>query len=280
MDGEKLARHFKILIVAVLLAFAVSMELPLLLFADDLPNTIQTPRFILHIGNKQQSPQKTNFNNTNELATAALSTLESLADELNRIFDYRPQQQVVLRFLTPKEFSEQTGAPLWTSAMFFRGEIIVPLSDINFKDRSELARALRHEYTHALIADMSNYSSPAWLDEGIAQIIEGAPHPAIGPAFRSWLSENETMPLEWLEGGFMKLDPKLVPAAYGESLFIARHLINTHGMKRVVAFLKDLGNGTSAENAFFAAFSKNYSRFNKDLNELALRWSNSNAVNP
>ena len=280
MDGEKLARHFKKITVAVLLAFAVSMGLPFLSFAENSSETIQTPRFILHIGNEQQAPQKFYFDNTTEFATTALSTLESLADELNRVFDYKPQQQVVLRFLTPKEFSDQTGAPLWTSAMFFRGEIIIPLSETNFNDRSELARALRHEYVHALIADMSSYSSPAWLDEGLAQLIEGAPHPAIGPAFRNWLSENETMPLEWLESGFMRLDPNLVPAAYGESLFIARHLINTYGMKRVVAFLKELGKGTPSETAFYSAFSKDYYRFDRDLNELALRWSNSNTRNP
>lgn len=280
MGGEKLARHDINFIVAGLLAIVVSMGLPFSTYADEASETIQTARFILHVGTEQIVQKKTTYSNTTELANSALSTLESLADELNRIFDYKPQQKVVLRFLYPQEFTQQTGAPLWTSAMFFRGEIIIPLSEMNFKDRVELTRALRHEYAHAIIADISNYSSPAWLDEGLAQIIEGSPHPAIGPAFKAWLNENEAMPLAWLESGFMRLDTKIVPAAYGESLFIARHLVNTYGMKRVVAFLLELGRGTSVEQAFPIVFFKDYLRFHKDLNELAQRWNISAAINP
>lgn len=280
MGDDKLARHHLDLAVAVFLAIVVSMVLPFFSDAQNNPNIIQTPRFTLHVEEEGQTSKKRNFSNKTEFAFSALAILETLADELNRIFSYRPQRPVVLRFLTPKEFADQTGAPPWTSAMFFRGEIIVPLSESNFKDRSELYRALRHEYTHAVIADISDYSSPAWLDEGLAQIIEGAPHPAVGPALRKWLSGNEIMPLEWLESGFMRLDPKIVPAAYGESLFIARHLVNTYGIKRVVNFLSELGKGTATDSAFDKAFGTRYASFSHNLNQLAIRWSSSGATTP
>src|SRR5690606_26447433 len=114
--------------------------------------------------------------------------------------------KVVLRFLPPEEFRRQTGAPEWTSAMYFRDEITIPLTKSTAWERDELDRALRHEYVHAVIAELSEYRCPAWLDEGVAQLLEGQVNPLLGPALRRWIALNPAIPLDWLQNGFTTLD--------------------------------------------------------------------------
>ena len=241
--------------------------------------TFDTPRFILHLGAKgEQSPAK--MPNADQLAFESLEILNDTYDELSRIFQIQPQTKTVLRFLSPSEFQKETGAPSWTSAMFFRGEITVPISKnapLNFE---EIKRALRHEYVHAVIAEISGYSSPAWLDEGIAQLIEGKPNPLLGPALRRWIKHNEAMPLTWLEHGFTGLNSEIVPAAYAQSLFVTRSLINTHGFQKIVYFLTKLSKGSSESEAFKIAFGVSQEAFEDKLTNQIKRWSKSTNMHP
>ncbi|MCB0360370.1 MAG: hypothetical protein KDD44_12065, partial [Bdellovibrionales bacterium] len=201
-------------------------------------------------------------------------------EELSRIFAITPTRKVVLRFLTPEEFHAQTGAPTWTSAMFFQGEITVPLRSHGRVNSTQLRRALRHEYVHAVVAELSNNRAPAWLDEGIAQLIEGQPNPLLGPALRKWISHDSPLPLNWLENGFTTLDEKLVPTAYAQSLFATRTLVNSHGFPAVTAYLKRLGDGTESDVAFEEVFGKPLNDFERQLAPLVERWAQSRNPHP
>lgn len=240
--------------------------------------TFNTPRFILHIG-RDESPQ-TETINIEDLAKSSITILNDTYDELSRIFQSSPKKKVVLRFLPPEEFRKQTGAPAWTSAMYFRDEITIPLTAKTGMDRAELSRALRHEYVHAFIAEMSRYRCPAWLDEGVAQLLEGHPNPLLGPALREWIGQNQAIPLDWLQNGFTTLDAAYVPAAYAQSLFATRKIIMKRGFRSVTQYLNHLQNGVAEPQAFKIAFGQNKRDFEKELTVQIKRWSISNRRHP
>ena len=217
---------------------------------------------------------------TKSVATASLEILNDTYDELSRIFNYEPTNKVVLRFLSPEEFKEQTGAPPWTSAMFYRGEISIPIKPGERINKSDLRRALRHEFVHAVIAELSGYRCPAWLDEGLAQLIEGEPNPLLGPALRRWIKDNEAMPMDWLHNGFTTLDSSLVPTAYAESLFATRSLVNTLGMGSLVKYLRQLRENTEERVAFEKAFGRTKAQFEGQLTKQIQRWSASGQFHP
>ncbi len=257
------------------LVFAVAV--PISATAEDsISTTFNTPRFILHIGTSSSEDDRSIFG----IRDSALSILNDTYDELSRSFGYAPKNRVTLRLLPPEEFKRLTGAPAWTSAMFYRGEISVPLKDHGSLSTSDLKRALRHEYTHAVVAEISGFRCPAWLDEGIAQLIEGRPNPVLGPALRQWLSENDAMPLAWLQDGFTTLDNKLVPAAYAQSLFATRTLVEESGMDALVQYLQLLKTRIPEDEAFARAFDISKDGFERRLSAQMQSWSRSGLINP
>ncbi|MFN8389201.1 MAG: hypothetical protein U0136_02790 [Bdellovibrionota bacterium] len=241
--------------------------------------TLSTPRFTLFFDQgDQRSPEDPLF--AKNVADQAINILNDTADEYSRVFGERPTNKVVLRFLSPEEFRRQTGAPSWTSAMFYRGEISIPMVKSRGINVTELHRALRHEYVHAVVAELSDYKCPAWLDEGVAQLLEGQPNPLLGPALRNWIKSNQAMPLDWLQNGFTTLDAQIVPAAYAQSLFAARTIVNTYGFKSIVTYFSKLREGKTETQAFSSSFGVDKRTFEEALNSQIKFWAARPNLNP
>ena len=241
-------------------------------------DTVSTPRFTLYI--QQSLRTDTQLVNTADIASQSLSLLEQNYDELARIFNVQPTNRVVLRFLSPAEFHRHTGAPTWTSAMFFRGEISIPVETDKPWSAQQLSRALRHEYVHAVVAEISGGKCPAWVDEGLAQVIEGRPNTILGPALRAWLENDDPLPMNWLDGGFTTLNDDLVPVAYAQSYFATKSLINQKGFGAVSRYLQLLKAGSPADNGFQAAFGESLHKFESDIAEQLERWRVSDLRDP
>lgn len=240
------------------------------------PGVIDTARFTLRFhredGLKTASAQ--------QIASDSLEMLDQTYHELSQLFDFAPSDKVLIRFFSPKEFHRHTGAPEWTSAMYLRGEISIPLPERKPINREQIGRAVKHEYVHAVTAELSGRSCPAWLDEGVAQIIEGDPNPLLGPALRRWLKSNEPMPLSWLKNGFTSMSNELVPAAYAQSLFATRLLVDAHGFKAVKRYLVSLKQGNSDRTAFKSAFGQEQATFEAELKVALAEWASSDRFDP
>ena len=246
---------------------------------DDAAKTFSTPRFTLHVGaNKTSSLGKSPY--VDGVVDDSIQVLNDTYEELKRVFDATPHKRVYLRFLAPDEFQTETGSPAWTSAMYYAGEITVPLSlqeSINFR---HLKRALRHEYVHAVVAELSDSRCPAWLDEGLAQLIEGEPNPLLGPALRKWAKTSAPMSLDSLQNGFTLLDDSLVPAAYAESLFATRTLVNRRGFAAIRSYLTHLHENRPLAEAFELSFGEKQEAFEKQLAPQIVRWAESANQSP
>lgn len=234
--------------------------------------TINTPRFTLYIETNEDVQDNEKVRSQN-VASEAIKLLNANYEELTRIFSAVPQKKVILRFLSPDEFRRATGAPAWTSAMYYRGEISIPMQNDRSVQMEQLKRSLRHEYVHAIVAELSGNRCPAWLDEGIAQILEGQANPILGPALRQWLTYDNPIPLAWLENGFTTLDKSVVPPAYAQSLFATRTLINSNGFASIRNYLSLLQFGASSEEAFSEAFGSSLNEFESQLQQQLRRWA-------
>lgn len=259
------------------LAICLLFYLALPLSAQETPNykKLSSPRFTLYI--EQNSSAKNRLEIAEEeLSEVAFNLLDDIYEEISRIVKVSPKEKIVLRFLSPEEFRKQTGAPSWTNAMFFRGEIIMPFSNKDQGlDIAELREALRHEYTHALLAEASAYRIPAWLDEGIAQMIEGKQNPVLAPSLRKLSQREQIIDFKKLQNGFVNLNEEIVPAAYAQSLFAAKSIVNRYGFKEIANYLAQLKNGEQGEKAFLIAFGQSQRSFEKQLSEQIKRWAES-----
>ncbi|RMG43095.1 MAG: hypothetical protein D6719_04475 [Candidatus Dadabacteria bacterium] len=199
-------------------------------------------------------------------------TLEKTHAFFTSTFGPIPALKNSVRLMDEETFFLATGAPRWTNAMYYRGQILIPLSQQDYRSLDNVERSLRHEYTHAVINALSNGRCPGWLDEGLAQWAEGSENPALQPALYNWLRDHPPVPLKLLQGGFTRLDPRMVPAAYAQSLFAARTIINTYGLKHIRRYFDRLRNGEPKDVAFKKNFSLTESDFEKRLALSLAKW--------
>jgi len=199
-------------------------------------------------------------------------TLSETHQKYGRLFGELRPVTTAIRLMDEETFFQTTGAPRWTNAMFFRGQIIIPLTNDQPIDFDNLSRSIKHEYTHAVINALTAGRSPGWLDEGIAQWAEGTENPALKPALRAWLKRNEPVSLGLLQGGFTKLEPEMVPASYAESLYATYAIINTYGFQSIRRYFDELRSGNSKTMAFEEGFGITEERFEERLGLSLKKW--------
>ena len=208
-----------------------------------------------------------------DLAEELVVSLNRTHNEYTERFERIPAFSTAIRLMDEDAFYDLTGAPTWTNAMFFRGEIIIPLSNTKPIDIENLDRSVRHEFTHAILSSMSGGQIPGWLDEGVAQWAEGQEHPALRKALKSWLKHHEPVPLDRLQGGFTKLEPAMVPAAYAQSLLASKAMIKAFGFKRIGDYLSLLRKGVERPLAFESAFGLTLADFEEKLGDSLKTWA-------
>ena len=208
-----------------------------------------------------------------ELSDEISKELTQTHQQLTSLFGMVPAFRTSVRLLEEQAFYKLTGAPTWTNAMFYRGEIIIPLSTSEAVDVNNLHRSVKHEYSHAVFSALSGGSIPGWLDEGLAQWLEGEENPALRNTLRVYLKKADPVPLSMLQGGFTKLTPKMVPAAYAQSLLAAQALLKVYGIEKIGVFLRLLRNHISQVSAFETAFGISEREFEERLGSTLRAWA-------
>lgn len=198
-------------------------------------------------------------------ADLLLKTLESTHAKYVDLFGAIPKFSITVRLMEEETFYLSTGAPRWTNAMFFKGQIIIPVAAGGKMDQDNLFRSIRHEYTHAVIHALSAGACPGWIDEGLAQWAEGDVNPLLTQALSEWLSEHPPVPMKLLQGGFTKLPSAMVPAAYAESLLATRQLLQNAGIPGFRLMFELLRKGVEPSKAFRIAFGKNEKEFEREF---------------
>src|SRR5437867_863413 len=138
------------------------------------------------------------------------------------------------------QFSDVTGSHAWVNGLF-DGRIRLPLGPA-LPARGELARLLTHEYAHAVIHHRARGRAPRWLQEGLAQVLEGR---AADPA----LAASGGLTLSGLEALVTDPDPRWAHAGYELALFVVADLLDRGGMESMRALLARLGAGETIADA-------------------------------
>ena len=138
------------------------------------------------------------------------------------------------------QFSEVTRTHAWVDGLF-DGRIRLPLGPGRPR-RTELERLLTHEYAHAVIHQRTRGRAPRWLQEGLAQFVEGR-----GPD--STLAASGGLTLAGLEELVTDADPRRAHAGYELSLFVVADLLDRGGMETMRALLSRLEAGETIADA-------------------------------
>lgn len=212
-----------------------------------------------------------------DIAEEITSELTRAHQRLTALFGTIPPFRSSVRLMDEKAFYDLTGAPGWTNAMFFRGEIIIPLSKTQPIDLENIHRSVKHEYTHAVLSALSKGRIPGWMDEGLAQWAEGEENPALRSTLKHYLQKNDPVPLNLLQGGFTKLEPRMVPAAYAQSLLAMQAMIKAYGIVKITNYLSLLREDIEKQIAFETAFGLEHAQFEQKLSTTLKTWASTPA---
>jgi tetratricopeptide (TPR) repeat protein len=196
------------------------------------------------------------------LAQNVLLTLEEEFQEIQTLFHYTPPEQIGVVLYTNREFEDVTRAPSW-SAGLNDGRIRVPVQGLTTVT-PDLARVLKHELTHSFVAQMTERQCPTWLQEGLAQWVEGRrTSPQVAQALLALHAEKNYIPVSHLAGSWTGLTGRVASFAYAWSLATVEGMMQRSemwGMKRLLA---DIATGEPTQQALSDALRTNYEQLDQ-----------------
>jgi hypothetical protein len=196
--------------------------------------------------------------------TASQQVMAAIKSEYTEIFGDISRITPRIAFVDAEEFHQRTKMPRWTSALYVKNRIILPVDPEHPFDSLELERSLRHEYVHAIVHSLTKGKCPGWIDEGLAQWLEGGDHVQVEESLSEYLYHSAPLSLSQLQGGFTQFKEHEVAPAYGQALFAVRFLIRLYGLQALVNYLHLLSIQDSPD-AFIASFGISLSQFETTL---------------
>ena len=182
-----------------------------------------------------------------------LERLDRAYQDLGELFGAFPLEERRLRVVLyrAEDFTRLTGLGHWAGGVF-DGTIRVPIGAEGVDPR--LDGVLRHELSHAFVERLGGGACPAWLNEGLAQILEERRFDRRrAEVARAALRTAPRLELADLERPFVGLgDEQRIRAAYRWSLAFVDHVRWTWGDAVAVEMATAGGDGGTPAAAFTA----------------------------
>ncbi len=192
------------------------------------------------------------------LAREVLRTLEKHFSAIESELNFTPPELIGVILYTQDAFSDITKAPSWAGALN-DGRIRVPVQGLAGVD-SELSRVLKHELTHSFIAQKTRSAcmglaasctihAPAWIQEGLAQWMEGQRSREDAAVLLQIYNDNKAIPLSRLEGSWLNMSGDTARYAYAWALANIEYIVQADGMGDIERILDRIGAGMATETA-------------------------------
>jgi peptidase MA superfamily protein len=194
---------------------------------------------------------------TPDLAQQVLKTLESEFDEISTTLNYNPPEPIGVILYTNQTFMDITRAPSWSGALN-DGRIRVPVEGLSSMT-DELARVLKHELTHSFVSQRTGGRCPVWLQEGIAQYMEGKRSRINARPLTGAFENHMEFSLLSYETSWLNLPRDAASNAYAWSLAVVEEIVTVNGIDDLERILERLAAGSSAEDAIHAVLHEDYS---------------------
>jgi tetratricopeptide (TPR) repeat protein len=186
------------------------------------------------------------------LGLAVLAVLDRTWDEYEGRLGCTPDLPVTVVLRTATSFRDTTRTPEWAAALN-DGTIRVPVRGVESMS-GELVRVLRHELAHSFLADRAGASCPTWLQEGLAQWLEGGDPAREDGRLARQSRAGGLRSLSELEAPFSTLTEAEAQTAYAQSLSVVAHLLRLGGEEGVRRLVGALGEGRDISEALSATY--------------------------
>jgi tetratricopeptide (TPR) repeat protein len=190
------------------------------------------------------------------LARDVLRTLEMHFSAIESELNFTPPDSIGVVLYTQEAFADITRAPGWVGALN-DGRIRVPVQGLTGVNQ-ELSRVLKHELTHSFIQQKTLGHAPTWMQEGLAQWMEGRRSGENAASLAQIYGDGQASSLGRLEGSWMGLPAESARYAYAWALANIECIVEKDGMGDVERILDRLASGASTEAALKDVLRSDY----------------------
>jgi tetratricopeptide (TPR) repeat protein len=191
-----------------------------------------------------------------ELAREILRALEMHFSAIESELNFTPPDPIGVILYTEQAFADITRAPGWVGALN-DGRIRVPVQGLK-NLTPELSRVLKHELTHSFIQQKTHGRAPTWVQEGLAQWMEGKRSAENASLLVQIYDQKLAMPLNELEPSWMTLSGDVASYAYAWALANVEYIVQADGMGDVERILNQIAAGGSTESAVHDVLHDDY----------------------
>ena len=190
------------------------------------------------------------------LARDVLRTLEMHFSAIESELNFTPPDSIGVVLYTQEAFADITRAPGWVGALN-DGRIRVPVQGLTGVNQ-ELSRVLKHELTHSFIQQKTRGHAPTWIQEGLAQWMEGQRSGENAATLAQIYGEGHAASLGRLEGSWMGLPADSARYAYAWALANMEYIVEKDGMGDVERILDRIASGESTQAALKEVLHSDY----------------------
>ena len=197
-----------------------------------------------------------------QLARDVLRALEEHFRAIESELNFTPAEPIGVILYTEQAFGDITRAPGWVGALN-DGRIRAPVQGLASVP-AELSRVLKHELAHSFIQQKTRGRCPVWLQEGVAQWVEGQRSGESASLLISAYERRTSLPLAALEGTWMSLPDQAAGYAYAWSLGVVEYVVATYGMGDVERLLDAVSAGPSTQAAVQSVLRMDYTELERE----------------
>jgi tetratricopeptide (TPR) repeat protein len=199
------------------------------------------------------------------LAQDVLRTLEHHFAVIENELGYAPPEPIGVILYTQQTFADITQAPSWVGALN-DGRIRVPVQGLSGMT-PELSRVLKHELTHSFIQQKTRGRAPTWIQEGLAQWMEGKRSDNTAVALIRLYGAAPEQAAVHFAGDWMKMSDEAVSVAYAWALANVESIISSGGMNDIEQILNHMAAGEAPEAATQAVTRSDYLELDRETVE-------------
>ncbi len=160
-------------------------------------------------------------------------TLRKAFREVGQNLHYYPRHTVAVILYAEDDYRKLREIPEWSSGAY-DGKIRIPIPSNGNLENSRLKQIIWHEYTHAVIRDITAGNCPIWLNEGLADY-HGYLFAKFDPALlRNTYLAGKLFTLKHLSEDFRTLtDTEQIRLAYAQSYSLISFIIDRWGFYKL-----------------------------------------------
>ena len=190
------------------------------------------------------------------LAREILRALEIHFSAIESELNYSPPEPIGVILYTQQAFADITRAPRWAGALN-DGRIRVPVQGLT-ELTPDLSRVLKHELTHSFIGQKTRNRAPTWIQEGVAQWMEGARSGEMAAALVQNYDAKQAPRLGDLETSWIKLSTFAATYAYSWALANIEYIVQSGSMVDIQRILDRLAAGSTTDEGVHDVLHSDY----------------------